>query len=139
MGGRFFFGGALLRVGPFRGCLLATSFLQPDRLKACAQKAANIRRHNRKSEISLGGPSSSQEFVRLFPVHPTYLEVFEAISIAEKREVLKTLSAEIKRCLNNDVPQDQSGLISYDSYWEFQDTSFGFLRARRGETAGPSR
>jgi hypothetical protein len=33
--------------------------------------------------------------------------------------VLKTLSAEIKRCLNNDVPQDQSGLISYDSYWEF--------------------
>ena len=59
-----------------------------------------------------------EEFVRLFPVHPTYLEVFEAISIAEKREVLKTLSAEIKRCLNNDVPKDQPGLISYDSYWE---------------------
>jgi hypothetical protein len=33
-----------------------------------------------------------EEFVRLFPVHPTYLEVFEAISVAEKREVLKTLS-----------------------------------------------
>ena len=33
--------------------------------------------------------------------------------------MLKTLSAEIKRCLNNDVPQDQPGLISYDSYWEF--------------------
>src|SRR3954447_25951467 len=60
-----------------------------------------------------------EDFVRLFPVHPTYLDVFEAISIAEKREVLKTLSAEIKRRLNESVPQDQPGLISYDSYWEF--------------------
>jgi hypothetical protein len=25
----------------------------------------------------------------------------------------------MKRCLNTDVPQDQPGLISYDSYWEF--------------------
>src|ERR1700674_4697382 len=58
------------------------------------------------------------EFVRLFPVHPKYLEIFEAISVAEKREVLKTLSAEIKRRLNDTVPQDQPGLISYDSYWE---------------------
>ena len=33
-----------------------------------------------------------------------YLEVFEAISIAEKREVLKTLSSEIRRLLNKDVP-----------------------------------
>src|SRR4029077_18416693 len=58
------------------------------------------------------------EFVRLFPVHPTYLEVFEAISIAEKREILKTLSGEIKRRLNTDVPKDEPGLIGYDSYWE---------------------
>ena len=27
-------------------------------------------------------------------------------------------SAEIKRRLNDTVPQDQTGLISYDSYWE---------------------
>lgn len=60
-----------------------------------------------------------EEYVRLFPVHPTYLEVFEAISIAEKREILKTLSAEIKRCYNNDVPKEEAGLISYDSYWDF--------------------
>ena len=47
------------------------------------------------------------------------MRIFEAISIAEKREVLKTLSAEIKRCFNTDVPQDQPGLVSYDSYWDF--------------------
>ena len=84
------------------------------------EQRAKIREHLQKFTPLYGGMAERlEEFVRLFPVHPTYLEVFEAISIAEKREVLKTLSAEIKRCLNNDVPQDQPGLISYDSYWEF--------------------
>ena len=84
------------------------------------EQKAKIREHLQKFTPLYGGMAERlEEFVRLFPVHPTYLEVFEAISIAEKREVLKTLSAEIKRCFNNDVPQDQPGLISYDSYWEF--------------------
>ena len=84
------------------------------------EQRAKIREHLQKFTPLYGGMAERlEEFVRLFPVHPTYLEVFEAISIAEKREVLKTLSAEIKRCLNDDVPQDQPGLISYDSYWEF--------------------
>ena len=46
-----------------------------------------------------------------------YLEKFELISIAEKREILKTLSAEMRRRLDDDVPADESGLVSYDSYW----------------------
>jgi energy-coupling factor transporter ATP-binding protein EcfA2 len=84
------------------------------------EQRAKIREHLQKFTPLYGGMAERlEEFVRLFPVHPTYLEVFEAISIAEKREVLKTLSAEIKRCLDNDVPQDRPGLISYDSYWEF--------------------
>jgi energy-coupling factor transporter ATP-binding protein EcfA2 len=37
-----------------------------------------------------------EEFVRLFPVHPAYLDTFERVYIAEKREVLKTLSAAIR-------------------------------------------
>jgi energy-coupling factor transporter ATP-binding protein EcfA2 len=83
------------------------------------EQRARIREHLQKFTPLYGGMAERlEEFVRLFPVHPTYLEVFEAISIAEKREVLKTLSAEIKRCLNNDVPPDQTGLISYDSYWD---------------------
>ena len=84
------------------------------------EQRAKIREHLQKFTPLYGCMAERlEEFVRLFPVHPTYLEVFEAISIAEKREVLKTLSAEIKRCFNNDVPPDQPGLISYDSYWEF--------------------
>ena len=34
------------------------------------------------------------EFVRLFPVHPDYIDTFERVTVVEKREVLKTLSYE---------------------------------------------
>jgi hypothetical protein len=89
-------------------------------LKKTDLQRAKIREHLQKFTPLYGGMAERiEEFVRLFPVHPTYLEVFEAISIAEKREVLKTLSTEINRCLNQDVPNDQPGLISYDSYWSF--------------------
>jgi hypothetical protein len=86
------------------------------------EQKAKIREHLQKFTPLYGGMAERlEDFVRLFPVHPTYLEVFENISVAEKREVLKTLSAEMKRRLKDDVPQDQTGLISYDSYWEFLD------------------
>ncbi|RJR29735.1 MAG: ATP-binding protein [Desulfobacteraceae bacterium] len=57
------------------------------------------------------------EFVRLFPVHPDYIDIFEQIRVAEKREVLKSLSFSMKRLLDQDVPKDKPGLIAYDSYW----------------------
>jgi len=60
-----------------------------------------------------------EEFVRLFPIHPAYLEQFERITVAEKREVLKTLSAEMRQLLNREVPTEETGLVSYDSYWRF--------------------
>lgn len=58
------------------------------------------------------------DFIRLFPVHPRYLQVFEEVEIAEKREVLKTLSQEMARRLDDDVPADEPGVVSYDSYWQ---------------------
>ncbi len=58
------------------------------------------------------------EFVRLFPVHPAYLDTFERVYVAEKREVLKTLSAAIRRLLDDELPTDEPGLIAYDSYWQ---------------------
>ncbi|MCL4514314.1 MAG: DUF6079 family protein [Firmicutes bacterium] len=57
------------------------------------------------------------EFVRLFPVHPDYIDVFEQIKAAEKREVLKALSLAMKRLLDREVPAGWPGLIAYDSYW----------------------
>jgi hypothetical protein len=57
------------------------------------------------------------EFVRLFPVHPDYIDTFERITAVEKREVLKTLSLAMKKLINQDVPYDRPGVIAYDAYW----------------------
>jgi len=70
------------------------------------------------------------EFVRLYPVHPAYLDTFERVYVAEKREVLKTLSAAIRALLDQDVPDKDPGVIAYDSYW-------GVLRANPSFRADP--
>ena len=57
------------------------------------------------------------EYAKLFPIHPAYIDVFEAVYIAEKREVLKTFSQAMLRLLDKEVLKDQPGLISYDHYW----------------------
>ena len=59
-----------------------------------------------------------EEFVDLFPIHPVYVETFENLAIAEKRQVLKTFSTAIRSVLDEEVPSDQPGLISYDQYWK---------------------
>jgi len=66
------------------------------------------------------------EFVRLFPVHPDYIDTFAQVTVVEKREVLKTLSVSIKSMLTQDVPLDSPGLIAFDSYWSTlkQNASF---------------
>ncbi len=57
------------------------------------------------------------EFVRLFPVHPDYIDTFERVTAVEKREVLKTLSLAMKKLLVQEVPHDRPGVIAYDGYW----------------------
>ena len=57
------------------------------------------------------------EFVRLFPVHPDYIDTFERVTAVEKREVLKTLSLAMKKLLPQNVPEDRPGVIAYDGYW----------------------
>jgi len=57
------------------------------------------------------------EFVRLFPVHPDYIDTFERVTAVEKREVLKTLSLAMKKILDQEMPDDRPGLIAYDTYW----------------------
>ncbi len=57
------------------------------------------------------------EFVRLFPVHPDFIDTFERIAVIEKREVLKTLSLAMNRIVHDEPPADRPGLIAYDSYW----------------------
>nr|WP_281494971.1 DUF6079 family protein [Marinobacter sp. S6332] len=58
------------------------------------------------------------EFVRLFPVHPDYIDTFERVSVIEKRQILKSLSISMNKILKSDVPKDYPGVIAYDSYWK---------------------
>ena len=57
------------------------------------------------------------EFVRLFPVHPEYIDTFERVTAVEKREVLRTLSLAMKNMLSQEMPDGGPGLIAYDTYW----------------------
>ena len=57
------------------------------------------------------------EFVRLFPVHPDFIDTFERIAVIEKREVLKTLSLAMNRIIDDEPPAGSPGLIAYDAYW----------------------
>jgi hypothetical protein len=57
------------------------------------------------------------EYVEMFPIHPTYISTFQRMIIVEKREVLKTISETIKEIIDLEVPADQPGVISYDTYW----------------------
>ena len=87
-------------------------------LKKTAEQQVRIREHLTPFAKFYGHMNERMdEFVRMFPVHPDYLDTFERIAVAEKREVLKTLSFAMKRLLETDVPEDHPGLIAYDSYW----------------------
>ena len=58
------------------------------------------------------------EYVRLFPVHPDYIGTFEQLTFTEKRGALVTLRDQIQTILNQDVPTDRPGVISYDRFWD---------------------
>ena len=62
------------------------------------------------------------DYITLFPVHPSYFENFELIKAGKsQREIMKTLSSKFSEIINDDIPDDQPGLICYDSYWEYMD------------------
>ncbi len=88
-------------------------------LKKDAKQKALIREHLERFAKLYGSMNERlDDFVRLFPVHPAYLDTFERVYVAEKREVLKTLSSAMKRLVGQEVPKGEPGLIAYDSYWQ---------------------
>jgi len=87
-------------------------------LKKNAKQQSLIRDHLKQFAPLYGSMNERmEEFVRLFPVHPAYLDTFERVYVAEKREVLKTLSGAMRRIIDQEVPTNDTGLIAYDSYW----------------------
>lgn len=106
----------------FEQVLIARSdvkFVVAERLlKKTTEQQAQIRDYLMPFAKYYGGLNERMdEFVRLFPVHPDYIDTFERVTVVEKREVLKTLSMSMKTILGKDVPQDEPGLIAFDSYW----------------------
>ena len=96
-------------------------------LKKNAEQQNLVREHLHKfSPFFASLNERMEEFVSLFPVHPDYIDTFERVRIAEKREVLKTLSLSMRELLEQDVPEDEPGIIAFDSYWKniCEDASF---------------
>jgi hypothetical protein len=116
-------------------------------LKKTAEQQAKIREYLTPFTKFYGRMNERMdEFVRLFPVHPDYIDTFERVTAVEKREVLKTLSLSMKKLIDKEVPSRASsverqkekdagratldarrltldpwtqppGLIAYDGYW----------------------
>lgn len=66
------------------------------------------------------------DFVEMFPVHPAYLVLFEQVSVGERRDLLKALSMEMNTLIDQPLPTDAPGLITFDSYWRMisEDNAF---------------
>ena len=97
----------------------ATSYVVSERiLKKTPEQKALIRKHLEKfCGLYTGMSSRLEEFVDLFPIHPSYIDVFNKIYLIENRHILKNISVTIKGIFNTDVPQNAPGIISFDDYW----------------------
>lgn len=97
----------------------ATSYVVSERiLKKTPEQKALIRKHLEKFSMLYTGMSSRMdEFVDLFPIHPSYIDVFNKIHLIENRHILKNISMTIRDIFNRDVPENEPGIISFDNYW----------------------
>lgn len=88
-------------------------------LKKNIHQKAQIREHLLKfAHLFEGINTNLNEFIDLFPVHPNYISHFEKIKHGKsQREILKVLSAKFEDIANQDVPFDNPGLVTYDTYW----------------------
>lgn len=97
----------------------ATAYVVSERiLKKTSEQKAMIREHLEKfSGLYAGMSSKMDDFVDLFPIHPSYIDVFNKIYVIENRHILKNISMTIKDIFNDDVPEDAPSIISFDNYW----------------------
>lgn len=97
----------------------ATSYVVSERiLKKIPEQKAMIRKHLEQfCGLYTGMSSRLEEFVDLFPIHPSYIDVFNKIYLIENRHILKNISVTIKGIFNTEVPQNAPGIISFDDYW----------------------
>lgn len=97
----------------------ATAYVVSERiLKKTDEQKALIRKHLEKfTSLYTGMSSRLEEFVDLFPIHPSYIDVFNRLFLIETRHILKNISACIRKIFDTDVPDDAPGIYSFDDYW----------------------
>ena len=97
----------------------ATAYVVSERiLKKSPEQKAMIRKHLEKfSSLYTGMSSKMEDFVDMYPIHPSYIDVFNKIYLIENRHILKNISLTIKDIFNDTVPEDAPGIISFDTYW----------------------
>ena len=87
-------------------------------LKKSADQKVLITKHLDKFKKQFSILSNNfQDFVDLFPINPAYTEILNDLAFVEKRHILKNISLEIKNIFEKEVPTDEPGIISFDSYW----------------------
>jgi len=97
----------------------ATAYVVSERiLKKTPEQKALIRKHLEKfTSLYTGMSSRLEEFVDLFPIHPSYIDVFNRIYLIENRHILKNISTCIRKIFDTTVPEDAPGIVSFDDYW----------------------
>ena len=97
----------------------ATAYVVSERiLKKTPEQKALIRKHLEKfTNLYTGMSSRLEEFVDLFPIHPSYIDVFNRIYLIENRHILKNISTCIRKIFDTNVPDDAPGIVSFDDYW----------------------
>lgn len=98
-----------------------TAYVVSERiLKKNSEQKAAIREHLLAfSSLYSNMSERIEEYVNLFPIHPSYIDVFNKIYIIENRHILKNISEIIRRILNHEITKESPGIISFDSYWAF--------------------
>lgn len=89
-------------------------------LKKTPEQKDVIRKHLSKfTEFFTDMHANLDEYVNLFPVNPSFFDNFQQIKIGKsQREILKTLSSKFEKIADDEVPEEEPGLICYDSYWD---------------------
>ena len=106
------------------------SFVVQNRLLKKSETQKNAIRTHLENFIPFYGDMHShlQDYVELFPVHPSYFDNFQKIRLGRaQREVLKTLTKQFEKIADLDIPSDNPGLITYDQYWEQMMSDSGLM------------
>lgn len=101
-------------------------FVVQQRLLHKTEEQKKIIRHHLEKFVSYFTDmhANFDKYVNLFPVHPSFFENFQQVRITNsKRQVMRDLSKKFKDIMDDDVRNDDPGLICYDNYWDFLNTS----------------